>query len=619
MCGICGFSWEDKSLVRRMAESIAYRGPDQEGYYTDADVSLGHKRLSVIDTSQRGCQPMGNEDGTIQIVYNGEIYNFKEIRKLLEDRGHRFRTDTDTEVIIHAYEEYGKECVKKFNGMFAFAIWDAGKKCIFLARDRLGIKPLYYALVDGRLIFASEIKAILQHEAIARRMNANALSQIVDFLFPLGDDTLFEGVKELLPGHILEYCMGGAKIERYWKIEDKSENKSESYFAGMLENILKKSVGGMLISDVPLGAALSGGLDSSTVVALMSKASKGGVKTFTVGFGDEADEFGYAKMVAEHCGTEHHEIVIPFESVTAKLPEIMWHMETIITRSSTFPTYFYAKELKKNVTVALLGEGSDEVFAGYPRNRQFTAAAVSDLDNAYKRLCDSFFKEEAKKQLYTRNFYDSLERDKDIDFVKGYLKNANKSNILNRDIVFEIEKQLPGVHLLRVDRMTMAHAVEARVPYLDHNLVEFSMRIPSRLKIKGNTEKYILKKVASKYLPRQIIEREKLGLSTPVSTWFKEDFFEILPHILSEKNIMESGIFDYDVVNSFMKRSRALRMLPGIVHKLSGRMISKRAGNFLKDAYASKIWFLAMIIMWHKMFIEPESIRKPRLKIGNYF
>ena len=606
-----------------MATVLYHRGPEQDGFYLDENVSLGHRRLKIIDLSDRGRQPMSNEDGSIQVLFNGEIYNFREIRDKLENKGHRFCSESDTEVIVHAYEEAGTKCVNFFNGMFAFAVWDTKRRTLFLARDRLGIKPLYYYSNGDKFIFASEVKAILQDETVKRELNRKALLNIVDFLFPLTNETLLEDVYELEPGCTLVYDTRtkALKTSRYWDLADRSEQRTEAYFTGMLSKLLSKSVSRMLVSDVPLGATLSGGLDSSVVVALMSKASEQPVRTFTVGFEETANEFDYARLVANHCGTKHEEIVIPFADITKSLPEIVWHMETVITRTSTFPTYFYSQALKKKVTVTLVGEGGDEVFAGYPRYKVFSPDAPQPrvLKDPAAGVRQSFLRERHKRRIYSPTMME-LEKEAKIEeknIMKPYFGGAGKDDLLNKALVFEIKKQLPGVHLLRVDRMTMAHAVEARVPFLDHEAVEFSMRIPSSLKLHGADEKYVLKKVALGLLPKQVITRRKMGLATPVSRWFAHDFYDIVPALLSEASLRGREYLNTGGVRDLLTRRLLVRKVPTMVQHALRKSCLGKVSDFLQDAYASKLWFLCMIELWYRMFVLGD-VTKPKMRIRSY-
>ncbi|MEK6900782.1 MAG: asparagine synthase (glutamine-hydrolyzing), partial [Nanoarchaeota archaeon] len=367
MCGIVGFSgFEDTKLLQEMTSLLSHRGPDQSGSYTDEFVSLGHRRLSIIDLSEDGKQPMSNEDDTIWIVFNGEIYNYKELRVKLEERKHTFKSKTDTEVIIHAYEEYGEKCVELFNGDFAFAIYDVNKKSLFMARDRLGIKPLYYTVVDGHFYFASEIKAILSSPEVKRKVNVQALNFYLTFFANPLAETMFQGIYKLLPGHTLRWEQGKVTIEKYWDLEMKPQKMSLSTAQEELQRLLRDSVEKRLMSDVPLGVYLSGGVDSGSVVSLMSTFSEK-IKTFSVGF-EGHSELSQAKITADYFNTDHTEMVLGTDAIKA-LPEVVWHQDEPMGDPTSIPTYFLSQEAKKNVTVVLTGEGADEQFAGYEQEK----------------------------------------------------------------------------------------------------------------------------------------------------------------------------------------------------------------------------------------------------------
>jgi asparagine synthase (glutamine-hydrolysing) len=613
MCGINGFSWDDRQLVRQMNSVISYRGPDDKGTYNDKNISLGHVRLSIIDLSSAGHQPMCNEERNVWLVFNGEIYNFKDIRPELEKRGHQFKSDTDSEAIIHAYEEYGYDCLKHFNGMFSFAIWDERDKLhkkLFLARDRLGVKPLYYNFDGKNIIFSSEIKAILQHE-VRREIDLNALNSYLTYRFITSDDTMLSGIKKLLPGHYLVFqkkhsdrnVEGSISIHKYWHLEWNIEDgKSEEYFAAKIDALLNDSVKKRLMSDVPLGAFLSGGLDSSLIVAINAKlraAMAGGrddkVKTFSVGFGHASDEFVYAKKVAEYLQTDHKEIVLEYSKMTEALPEIIWYMDEPNSDLTMLPLYFLSKVSRKDAIVVNTGEGADELFSGY---HHFKAASPSlgfvpgfVKKNVYKWYY-SPFKETERKALFARP---GSEMPKEDNSLHEYLNNEGKGHpkhLLNKILLFDIEKELPNWQLTRVDRMTMAHAQEARVPFLDYRMIELAATIPPQLKQKGLNGKYILKKVAGKYLPKEIIYRKKQGFTTPREEWLKKDFQEIAFGLLSRESVRERGLFEY-----------------GYIEKLKAKVEnSKRDKPFLPYSY--KLLMLAMLEQWCRTFVDGSG-RKP--------
>ncbi|WP_089717678.1 asparagine synthase (glutamine-hydrolyzing) [Candidatus Entotheonella palauensis] len=375
MCGIAGFSWQDEALAGKMSQTLAHRGPDQYGVYTDAWVSLGHRRLSIIDLREHGRQPMSNEDGTVWVTYNGEIYNFPELRQTLEAKGHVFRSRTDTEVIVHAYEEYGPACVEKFNGMFAFAIWDQNQRELFLARDRLGIKPLYYYWNRNQFVFASEIKAILQAPEVEREVNPQAVYHYVGYEFVPAPDTMFRHVHKLPPGHYLRFKNGQVTVQRYWDMTFQTENLSPRDYAEHMRELLTEAVRKRLISDVPLGVFLSGGLDSSTIVALMSHCGVEPIKTFSLGYEDETfSELDYARVVAKQFNTEHRELIV--EPVTPELIEkAVWQLDEPMTDLSSVPFYLICQRAREHVTVCLSGEGGDESLVGYDRFKASKAHA----------------------------------------------------------------------------------------------------------------------------------------------------------------------------------------------------------------------------------------------------
>ena len=367
MCGIAGFSWRDNVTITRMTETLVHRGPDDSGVYTDESASLGSRRLSIIDLSERGRMPMTNEDGSVWVVHNGEIYNFQDIRAELEAKGHSFRSNSDTEVIVHAYEKYGPDCVKRFNGMFAFAVWDKNKRELVLARDRLGIKPLYYYLNKGKLVFGSEIKAILENPDVERDINPQALYDYIGYEFVHAPGTIFRNIYKLPPGHYLRFRDGNAKLNQFWDMEFENESHSRKYYEEQLREILTESVRKRLISDVPLGVFLSGGLDSSAIVALMSHCGVDPIQTFSLGYEDPSfSELDYASVIAKQFNTQH--TVLMVDPITPELiEEAVWHLDEPMTDLSTIPFYLICKKAREHVTVCLSGEGGDEVLVGYDR------------------------------------------------------------------------------------------------------------------------------------------------------------------------------------------------------------------------------------------------------------
>ena len=548
MCGIVGvYGLSDKYLIKRMCDKMVHRGPDEHGYYIDDYVSLGMRRLSIIDLFT-GKQPIFNEDGSIVVIFNGEIYNFKEIKLELERKGHRFYTNTDTEVIVHAYEEFGYDCLKKFNGMFSIAIWDTNKKELFIARDRIGIKPLYYAIIDGNFIFASEIKCIMEYE-FEKTIDKVALADYFALRYIPAPRTIFNEVKKLEPGHYMVIKDGMIMKKKYWDLEYKPKEGCEDYFAEKVLELSKESIRRRLMSDVPLGAFLSGGIDSSFIVALMSEFMDEPVKTFSVGFEDEEhDETPYAKIIAEHFSTDHYELSIDINDLSF-LPTIIYHLDEPLADPAAIPTYLVSKLARKKVKVVLTGEGGDEAFGGYSKylHEQKTFKIFSCLPDTIRRLCERLGKTLecrkcrvglyllfiASKSNQEESYYFRL---KNVDWGSCWLMNEcleevrelvhkcfdNTKDYISNMLYYDIKYWLPDDLLMKVDKMTMATSLEARVPYLDHNVLQFAYNIPSKVKL-GKSGKYILRKAARKVLPRKIIYRKKHGFDVPVSKWFREN------------------------------------------------------------------------------------------------
>ena len=597
MCGINGFNWEDKELIEKMTNEISHRGPDQYGYFTNDKVSLGHRRLSIIDLSEKGRQPMSNEEESIWVIYNGEIYNFKEIRKDLEKKGHKFKSDSDTEVIIHSYEEYGPGCVNFFNGMFAFAIYDSKIKRLILARDRLGVKPLYYYLDDkNNLIFSSEIKSILLNPMIKKELNYNSLSQLIHYAYTINGETLIKNIKELLPGHLIIYDFNKIKIIKYWELKNKIQNNSIEFNSEKLKSMLKESVKKRLVADVPLGASLSGGIDSASIVHFMSKLNNSPVKTFTVGFNDISDELNEAKKIAEFYNTEHHEIIVDFKDITKNIPKILWNAEIPFAKPAMYATYFLSKGIReRNVTIDLSGEGSDEIFGGYNR---YDIYLNNQLSNFYKskQVVSSYFPEnEDKNNFFQDTVLEIDESSRHESIIKSDLDKTYKEEHLNTALNFEIKKQLPGVHLLRVDKMSMAHSHEIRVPFLDYNLVEFAMTIPSNQKWNNGDKKWVLQKAMKGLLPEEVIKRKKMPFHMPLLKYFQEEFIDVAEPILSNSSLINK-IANKDYILNQIKR------------------IKNREET--EDNKLRQILFLTNLDLFNKIFIE--GIKKEKLEINNF-
>ena len=534
MCGICGITWSDQQLIRSMGNEIKHRGPEQEGFFIDNEISLCCERLKILDLSENAKQPLHNEDNTIWVVLNGEIYNFKEIKNELE-KNHTFYTNADTEVIVHAYEEYGEDCVHKLNGMFSFAIWDSKKKKLFIARDRLGVKPLFYSIVKNNLLFSSEIKSILQFDGVTREINHDGLYQFATYGYTIDGQTMMKNIYELLPGHKLIYSFldNSIKIEKYWELEIKESNFAEDFYIKKLEKILTNSIDLRQVSDAPIGALLSGGLDSSIMVAILSKLSEQPVKTFTTGFGHELDEYSEAQTVAEHCGTDHKEISLTFDHLSKSLPTILWHMEFPFGRPSILSNYLVSEQVKKFVTVAYTGEGSDELFGGYNRYLIYSKDKSNvPLDQKLNSISSGFFDDISGNNIFSdgvMSFKNSQNHQKHQ--FKKIIDNNKSSSSLNQALLYELKTEIPGAQTWRIDRCGYAHAVEMREPFLDYNLAEFSLTIPSHFKINnidGINKKYILQKLGKKYLPEKIAKRKKFPWGIPFYDFFRKEFSSIV-------------------------------------------------------------------------------------------
>ena len=611
MCGICGFNWNDASLIKKMCKVIEHRGPDNSGIYTSKHMSLGHLRLSIIDTSEKGKQPMQNEDGSVWIVFNGEIYNYKDLRSILEKK-HTFNTGTDTEVIIHAYEEWGHECLGKFNGMFAFAIWDTRKNELFLARDRLGIKPLFYYYDGDKFIFSSEIKAIIEHD-IERSLNKKILNQFLIYSYCVNNETLMENIYDLLPANYLIYKDGKIKIGTYWELSPDIRERPLSYYVETLKKMLFSSVSKRLMSDVPLGASLSGGIDSSAIVAIMSRLTQDRVKTFTIGFGDASDEFREARIVAEHCKTDHTEIIVDYDKVSLAFPNVVWHMEAPFGRPATLPTYFLAKETKSKVTVSLVGEGADEIFAGYNRYYPYTKQPPFSLAYLFNRerlkfyrdfskyrnmsqkerinaICSGYFtNEEERNSAFSKELTNYASPDWSPEKSFGpYLDKLPPAEQINSALLYELKTELTGVQLNRVDRSSMAHAVEMRVPFLDHELVEFAMTVPSKYKWFGAEKKYVLQRAVADMLPKEIVMRRKLPFNVPLETYSKESFVNIAESLLLDSQNRE--FINYKYFSELIRRIKS--------------------GSEVKNNSYRQLLFTASLELWYRMFIEGEKVSK---------
>ncbi|HEX9700194.1 MAG TPA: asparagine synthase (glutamine-hydrolyzing) [Acidobacteriota bacterium] len=594
MCGIVGImdldgGPVDLSDVARMNRVIGHRGPDDVGYHSDAGIGLGMSRLSIIDLDT-GNQPVGNEDGSLQVVLNGEIYNYRELRRKLQQKGHRFATAGDTETIVHLYEETGLDCVEHLEGMFAFALWDAPRQRLLVARDRLGIKPLYYGCFDRRLVFASELKSILQLPEVERRIDWESLDHLMTFLVTPRDASIIAGIHKLEPAHILVAARGEVPCRhRYWKVRFAPDDSlSEADAAAALREQLERSVRSHMVADVPLGAFLSGGIDSSAVVATMARLSTEPIKTYSIGFTDRRfSELEDARLVADTFGTDHHELVLE-PDVTEIIEELAWFLDEPFGDSSAIPTYMVAKLAAGDVKVALSGDGGDELFGGYDRylveqkerRLRHLPPPVRDLFGAVSRHlpegvrgrnwlhhmslsgsrryldASSLFRPADRHKLYRPEVRELLGGSDPEEAALTALP-ENGGHWLSRLQKFDIEGYLPLDILTKVDRTSMAHSLEARVPLLDHKLVELAATIPPRMLIGPAGGKQIFKRAMRGILPERIIDKPKQGFAIPLGRWFRGDLDSMLRDVLLSDTSRRRGIFDSDQIERLIRRHEA--------------------------------------------------------------
>ncbi len=616
MCGICGIlnfgvaEPVSRETLRSMCDVMSHRGPDDEGFFVERNVALGMRRLSIIDLST-GHQPISNENGTVWIVFNGEIYNHLILRKELESKGHKFSTNTDTEVIVHAYEEDGEDCVNKLRGMFAFAIWDKSKKKLFLARDRIGIKPLYYYVDDKRLVFGSELKVILEYPGIPKDLDFEALDNFLTFEYIPAPLTIFKKIRKLPQAHILSVENNKISINEYWKLHFKEVKRTEEETCDELYEVLKEAVKMRLISDVPLGAFLSGGIDSSTVVGLMSEVMDRPVKTFSIGFDDPSyNELNYARTIAKHFGTDHTELVVK-PDIVGWVDRLIKYLDEPFGDFSIFPTFLVSELAKKQVTVTLSGDGGDELFAGYEyymadkiesyyrkipgifREKLIPSVVESippssqkkGLVNKIKRFVEGthhparlrhfrwakFLSEEEKSLLYSEDVKRELEGVDTYSVFTKYLNESNGADHLGKELFADIKTYLCDDILVKVDRMTMANSLEGRVPFLDHKFVEFVATIPSGMKLNGFESKYILKKSMSRILPKEILHRDKQGFSIPIKNWLKDELKPLMGEVLSARKIKREGFFNPDYIDRL--KAEHLKGVENHSHRLWALMV----------------------------------------------
>ncbi|MDO8748133.1 MAG: asparagine synthase (glutamine-hydrolyzing) [Candidatus Omnitrophota bacterium] len=556
MCGICGFyGMKDRPLLEAMAGVLVHRGPDDSGFYEDERVSLGHRRLSIIDLSPQGRQPMANEDNTIWLAFNGEIYNFRDLRAELENKGHIFRSHTDSEVILHSYEENGLSCVDNFRGMFAFALWDSNKRRLIICRDRIGKKPLYYWQNGERLIFASELKSLLCCREIPREVNMEGFYSFLAFQYVPGVETAVKNIFRVPPGNMLIAENGTVKLREYWsirKIVNSTGDISADKAMDRMGHLLEESANLRLVSDVPLGVLLSGGLDSSSIVALISGSGVKSIRTFSAGFGEESDEFKYARIVSGEFNTEHREFIVKPANLALTLKKIVWHMDEPIADGGAFATYMIAEVVKQYVKVILVGEGADELFAGYSWHR-LSSPGFALIPGAIKN----------RLYFYLNTFYRRKKNQPDIykEFKERFNLKGGRRDFLSRMMFFELENLLPNCLLMKVDKMTMAHSLEARAPFLDHKLIEFAAALPAGFKMRGLTNKYILRKFMENKLPSEIVNRKKRGFLVPITKWLNGELKKYAEDILLREDSFSACALGLEKIRTLFIPRSGLREL----------------------------------------------------------
>ena len=628
MCGIAGFvtlqpSFEtdlaDRERLVAMCHVMRHRGPDDEGIYTAPGIGLGMRRLSIIDLAS-GHQPIPNEDGTVWVVFNGEIYNYRELRRSLEDLGHRFATASDTETIVHGYEAWGDAIFSRLRGMFSIAIWDARTRVLLLGRDRPGIKPLYYAEAAGRLFFGSEAKCVLVNHEVDRSLDAAALDHFLAYLYTPRDRAIFRGVRKLPAGHYLKVGHGRVEVVRYWQLPAAAPTFSgtERDALEQLEHTLSDAVRAHLVSDVPLGAFLSGGIDSSVVVALMARAMDRPVTTFSIGF-DEAthDELPHARAVARHLGTDHHEFVVRPNALEI-LDRVIWHFDEPFADVSAIPTWYVSQMAARHVKVVLSGDGGDELFGGYDRylphptvarfdrhapgiGRALAKAAWRTLPHGMRgknflrhvardaegRYLDSvtFYHADERRALLSSDARMALRNWDAEAYFRAPFERLRTLPFAAQLMLFDFETYLPEDCLTKVDRMSMAHSIESRVPLLDHHVAAFAASLPVELKIRGGIQKYLLKQLGYKLVSRELLDRPKQGFAVPLAHWFRGSLREAFGDVLGSSRARQRGYFDYTFVDQIM------------AEHISG-----------KRDHALRLWQLLVFELWHRQYVDAPAL-----------
>lgn len=634
MCGICGkliFDHEARvspALIKSMADTISHRGPDDDGYFVSGPVGFGFRRLSIIDLSG-GHQPLSNEDGSVHIIFNGEIYNYQELRQYLLGRGHIFRTQTDTETIVHLYEELGEACVEKLRGMFAFAIWDDRSKSLFLARDRVGIKPLYYSQTPNSVVFASEIKAILADPEMKAEVRPSMIDRFLTFDYIPGEETLFENIYKLAPGHSLTFRAGKSHKRQYWDLHFEPSPSTFRQAKSRLLHLLEESVALHMISDVPVGFLLSGGVDSTAMLGFAAGKTSHPISSYTIGFSDPqtTDERPYARLAAQKYGSDHHETTINAHQFAEFLPQYIWHMEEPVCEPPAVALYYVSRLAKAFVKVLISGEGGDEAFAGYsnyrtllwlrrlkglptPMRQLFSASlamftrfasngasgkAAQFLDS---HLEDSYFSRTSSpsrffnrqwQQFYSRDFAQNVDKRFSAYAATKYLHNGRRVGPLDKMLYVDTKTWLPDDLLIKADKMTMANSIELRVPLLDHKILEFAASLPQNFKVRGLKTKYIAKKTLAGRVPREILNRKKAGFPVPYERWLRQDLKDWVHSLLLDPKTTARGYF---------QKSAVQRMLSDDMN----------AGGFSKE-----IFDLIVLELWHREFLEKrKSVCRPQ-------
>lgn len=647
MCGIAGIyhcssnSPVEQFVLKRMVNVMQHRGPDDEGYYINENIGLGHCRLAIIDLSEAGHQPMSNENGTVWIVYNGETYNHRELRKELEVRGHNYRSNSDSESVLHTYEEYGEDCLFRMRGMYTFAIWDAMQRTLFLATDRLGIKPLYYTQVGDTFLFASELKAILQYPMVEREIDFASLDEYLRYCYVPAPRTIFKGIHRLLPAHCLTIQEGQLNIRRYWGLRFKPDyGRSEAEWIEATRRLLRQCVSEELESDVPLGALLSGGIDSSSIVAFMSQVNPRPVQTFTIGFNTGGRDYGhydetpYARQVAQRFGTVHHQMIVQ-PKVLDVLPKIVWHFDEPFANVTAIPTWYLCQVARQHVTVTLAGAGGDEDFGGYPRylatrilatyfalppvlrdgllkrlaqaipqkadgysilNRvqRFFLGADANPEATYRNWV-SFWPPGFAVTLYTPHVRCELARQQNPTVMDTLLAEPGDGDLLNRILYADIKTYLSDNLLTYSDRMASAHSLEMRVPFCDHRLVEFAATIPPDLKLKGFSLKYVLKKALEGLLPHEVLYRRKQGFSVPLGYWFQNELLPLAKVSLSPERVKRRGYFN-----------------PSMIQTMLGEHVAGKVDH------SARLWVLIIFELWHTLYLDQNILEEPSFSLREW-